>query len=70
MSEKPTCESCRFSLFPNDDMECHRNAPNSVIAGNFAYHSAWWPIVSFNDWCGEFQYSHDIQELDSPEPTS
>lgn len=44
------CQTCEFIL-PNN--ECHRYPPVVVLEG--ANIRAAWPVVSADDWCGEYQ---------------
>lgn len=45
---------------------CRRRAPLPlVIPGPHDYavgSEAIWPVVSFSDWCGDFQYTREIEE--------
>jgi len=63
------CDLCRFSYFPTTGSMsewgggyCHRYAPRPILEKDFddAKHldevvRTIWPIVTTNDWCGEFK---------------
>jgi len=44
-----TCKTCRF--FHAEQSQCRRYAPQPTADSR----SAFWPIVSASDWCGEYQ---------------
>ncbi len=44
-----SCGNCRFLRIGN---ECHRRSPGPSTEEEVA---AFWPVVSTNDWCGEWQ---------------
>ena len=51
MSERPTCNTCRFKVeLIGLVAECHRHAP---VAGS----AMLWPLVNSTDWCGEYESS-------------
>jgi hypothetical protein len=63
MSE-PYCCDCKY--FESDDMKrrrpsffgsCHRHAPVPCtrVNRNHLFRIAYWPLVSLNDWCGNFE---------------
>lgn len=43
------CSTCRFFLA--EQSQCRRYAPQPTADAKNAH----WPIVSANDWCGEYQ---------------
>jgi hypothetical protein len=43
------CSTCRF--FQAEQSQCRRYAPQPTADKKNAH----WPIVSANDWCGEYQ---------------
>jgi len=56
----PECMRCDF-FEPQDDLvgECRRMAPRPVAASGLDFNDpdammALWPVVSQDDWCGEF----------------
>jgi hypothetical protein len=56
----PECLRCDF-FEPQDDLvgECRRRAPRPVAASGLDFNDpdammALWPVVSQDDWCGEF----------------
>jgi hypothetical protein len=51
------CGECRFSEPSGTGaLECHRYAPSvSVDSPGPVNRNPVWPIVFFNDWCGEFE---------------
>ena len=54
MSERPTCETCRFW----DGGECHRWPPTihpELRWGDDYQNEGYWPHISKNDWCGEHE---------------
>ena len=53
-----SCCNCKFSVdaFGGQELFCHRHAP--ICKGEFlGQPKAAWPIVSSDDWCGEFAKS-------------
>jgi hypothetical protein len=45
------CNTCRF--FQASQAQCRRYAPQPTADAKNAH----WPVVSANDWCGEYQPS-------------
>lgn len=50
MSERRTCETCRWWDRFNTRGDCHRKAPRRSPAGYCE-----WPTTALYDWCGEHQ---------------
>lgn len=51
-----TCSSCRFMRVDNDLPRCHRQPPVGT--------TGWWPLVTTQDWCGEYQPKHNKPAAD------
>lgn len=62
------CSNCKFS---SDELQCRRYAPRPIMASvsdddspqNSLPPIALWPLVEFDDWCGEWQ----LEELPLPD---
>jgi hypothetical protein len=48
-----TCSTCKWSCINNGDTECRCNSP-SVEAGRNGVRL--FPLVSGDDWCGDWEY--------------
>jgi len=52
------CGKCRFfedAEFSDGFGECHRHAPRCTGAEPGSNDLAVWPVISSDDWCGEFE---------------
>lgn len=57
------CSNCKFARSGLNDLECHRDSPKALVMLETEIVAQTkkieprviWPIVSENDWCGEFQ---------------
>ena len=51
MKTRSGCKGCRFSQLWHDNVAyaCHRFPPQLTRSGT------WWPMVTAEEWCGEFQ---------------
>ena len=53
------CETCRFYFREDDTEECRKNPPTLLIdADNLI--GTYWPNVSRDEWCGEWQKNPDL----------
>ena len=50
MEENQTCAGC---LYGSDGVHCRRRAPTIISLGDKVWSG--WPIVSEDDWCGEWR---------------
>lgn len=63
--EKESCSCCKYGGGMFGSVECKRNAPIAVFdpnknAGHYKEsYVARWPMVSVNDWCGQFEKISD-----------
>jgi len=70
-----SCRACVFYDFPDDRVQdangiCRRHAPHPALVPDDASDTAYfaeWPVVAWNDWCGEWQPFADGEEK---EPTA
>ncbi len=57
-----SCEQCRFSDLDRVGWRrCRRRSP--IVTGVATSHTATWPHVGENDWCGEYQPDRRSLEL-------
>jgi len=59
-----SCQTCRFIIGINGSGICRRFPPQVQRVPATGFPAAYFPVVSFSDWCGEWRSSAD---KDQPE---
>lgn len=71
MDGKQRCINCRFHSSDIVDgyeaLTCHRYAPRMLSGAGAGWSNQLWPVVSTNNWCGEWEQGEDwsVKEKDS-----
>jgi len=59
---KKVCVNCAYSLQINKvEFQCRRYAPRRIHGVGMDNNNRRFPIVHFDDWCGEFVLGHQLE---------